>query len=194
MKVSSSAHQYLLLHSIHRSPTFPYTLTITSGSYCDSLRGWYPWPLRSDNLSKSWAWICHFSFKKHPMPPHHLKRKPSISACPAAGLLLTRPHPPPNGPYTLVIVNFLQPLHSPCCFTSQCFLHMLFALLKTPLVPKLINSYLFFSSQLKCHFIKENEMASPQTRSDPPVLCVHRTLYLFFSVLIVSHSLMQWFD
>lgn len=88
--------------------------------------------------------------------PHH-----SLSLCPPAPqlghVLLCPLLPPTTGP-----------------------LHTLFTLLKTPTVPSLINSY-FFSSQFKCHFIKE--LGNRQTRSEPSVLCVHHT-FLFFLLLI----------
>lgn len=182
MKVSFSAHRYWLVRSVHSGPTFTHTLAISPGSSCDSLWVWSPWPLFTDNLRKLWAWMCHSSFQNHSVSPPHLKRKPGISVCPAAGLLLTHPHLPPSRPYVLVIVNFVQPLNSPCCFTSLGFLHIPFALHGLSLCP--LSSY-NPSSVSKLSSIVESLEGTPFLLSLPLWLSSSASLVISLSLVIL---------
>lgn len=180
MKVSFSAHQYWLVRSVHSGPTFTHTLTISPGSSCHSLWVWSPWPLFTDNLCKLWAWMCHSSFQNHSVSPPHLKRKPGISVCPAAGILLTHPHLPPSRPYVLVIVNFVQPLNSPC-FTSLGFLHIPFALQGLSLCP--LSSY-NPSSVSKLSSTVESLEGTPFLLSLPLWLSSSASLVISLSLLL----------
>ena len=112
-----------------------------------------PSPVFSD---WSWDYFCHRctagTLPHLSLIPHH-----SLSLCPPAPQLCH-----------VLLCPLLPPTTGP--------LHMLFTLLKTPTVPNLISSY-FFSSQFKCHFIKE--LGNLQTRSEPSVLCVHHTCTSF---------------
>lgn len=94
---------------------------------------------------------------------------PRLSLIPHHSLFLCPPAPQLGH---VLLCPLLPPTTGP--------LRTLFTLLKTPTVPSLIDSY-FFSSQFKCHFIKE--LGNHQTRSEPSVLCVHHT-FLFFLLLI----------
>lgn len=101
--------------------------------------------------------------------------------CPAAGLLLTHPHLPPSEPYVLVIVNFVQPLNSPCCFTPLGFLHILFALHGLSLCP--LSSY-NPSSVSKLSSIFESLESTPFLLSFPLWLSLSASLVISLSLLL----------
>ena len=179
-----STHQYRLVRSVHISPTFTHTLTISPGSSCDSLLVWPPWPLFTDNLCKPWAWMCHSAFQNHPVSPHHLKRKES-QASPCVLLLGSSSPTPSTTKWTICVsyCKFRAALNSPCCFTSLGFWHIPFAVHGLSLCP--LSSY-NPSSFSKLSSTVESLESAPFLRPVPLWLSLSASLVTSLSLLVLS--------